>query len=225
MAEGAAGFAFAGAKCVVSYSGGKDSVFALYTAMKAGIKPIELITTYNLDAKRTWFHGLTVKRLDSVSASLGIPATLVKTPGDLYAENMELALAKAKAKGAEVCVFGDIDIEGHLEWCSTRCQNVGLIPYFPLWKWERRDVVYGFIEAGFSTVVTIVDTERLSEAFLGQVLTKEIAEAIAQAGADICGEGGEYHSFTFDGPIFSARVAWENKGVVIQGKYAVMQID
>jgi uncharacterized protein (TIGR00290 family) len=212
-----------GKKFVASYSGGKDSVFSVYRAIKAGLTPVELITTYN--EKRSWFHGVSERLLHRVSASVAIPLTLIPTPGELYQENFEKALTASKEKGAEVCVFGDIDIEGHLKWCTERCEAVGLIPYFPLWKEQRKKVVYDFIDTGFSTVITIVNTEKMSDEFLGQTLTRDVADAIEKSGVDICGENGEYHTFTFDGPLFAHKVDYSVIERINRDKYATLIIE
>ena len=51
--------------------------------------------------------------------------------------------------------------------------------------------------------------ECLGEEFLGKVLTKELVEKIKATGSDACGENGEYHSFVYDGPLFSYPVSFE----------------
>lgn len=213
-----------GKKFIASYSGGKDSALAVYRAVKAGLVPVELITTYNTDMKRSWFHGITEDILQKVSASLAIPVTLIRTSGSQYEENFEKALRNAKNEGAEVCVFGDIDIEEHLEWCTLRCEKVGLIPYFPLLKEERKKLVYEFIDAGFSAIIKIIDTTRMTKDFLGQVLSREIVDSIEKSGADICGENGEYHTFTFDGPIFSNKIDFTIAEKIERDKYFILNI-
>ena len=66
-------------KFVASYSGGKDSILAIYRAIQQGMKPVGLIITYNTDAGRSWFHGVPEEVLQDVSQSLHIPITLIKT--------------------------------------------------------------------------------------------------------------------------------------------------
>ena len=210
---------------VASYSGGKDSVLAIYRAVNAGLRPHSLITTHNVDERRSWFHGMTEELLLNVSASLDIPITLVKTTGAQYRESFEKALSDAMAKGAEVCVFGDIDIEGHLQWCTERCDEVGLIPYFPLLKEDRKKVVYEFIDAGFSAIIKIVDTSRMPGEFLGQTLSREVVDEIEKSGADICGENGEYHTFVYDGPLFSKRVQFSIVERLVRDKFVVLNIE
>ena len=213
-----------GKKFIASYSGGKDSVFAVYKAIKAGFTPIELITTYNTEAGRSWFHGLTENIIRQVSDSLNIPVKLIKTVSEQYEENFEKALTDAKNRGAEVCVFGDIDIEDHINWCALRCKNTGLIPYFPLYKEDRKKAVYDFIEAGFSAIITIVDTSRLPASFLGYVLSRETADLIEKSGADICGENGEYHTFVFNGPIFAKKIDFSAETKLENDKYYMLNI-
>lgn len=212
-------------KFIASYSGGKDSILAIHRAITSGLIPLELITTYNTDANRSWFHGMTENLIQKVSDSVSIPINLIKTSGEQYEKNFENALADAKSRGAEVCVFGDIDIEGHLEWCTARCEKAGIIPYFPLWKKERKKLVYEFIDSGFSAVITIVDTIRMPKEFLGQVLTKNVADSIEKSGADICGENGEYHTFTFDGPIFKNKIDFAIKEKFKKNKYYILNIE
>jgi uncharacterized protein (TIGR00290 family) len=214
-----------GKKFIASYSGGKDSVLALYKAIKSGLSPLGLITTYNTDEKRSWFHGITENIIQKVSDSLEIPITLIKTSGEKYEENFEAALSEAKEKGAEVCVFGDIDIEGHLKWCSSRCEKTGLTAYFPLWQEPRKKVVHEFIDSGFFSLITIIDSARLPKRFLGQVLTKETADAIEESGADICGENGEYHTFVFDGPIFKNKIELSAGEKFERDHYCILPIE
>ena len=209
-------------KFAISYSGGKDSALALYRAVKQGNDPIALITTYNTDATRSHFHGLTEEGLKSVSNSLNIPLWLIKTNGDEYAANFEKALRRAKEQGAEACVFGDIDIEGHLKWCSERCENVGIAPFFPLWGENRKDVVYELIDSGFIANISIVNTKYLSDEYLGRQLTKEVAERIAADGADICGENGEYHTFVSAGPVFKYPVSFSFGEKYVRDDHAIL---
>lgn len=211
-------------KFVASYSGGKDSILAIYRAIRQGLKPICLIITYNTDLGRSWFHGVPENLLDEVSKSLHIPIKLIKTSGKDYAENFKKELRVQKANGAEVCVFGDIDIEGHLEWCTNICRESDIEAYFPLWQESRAKLVREFIAEGFTANITVVDTARLSDKHLGMVLSEETITSIEKEGADICGENGEYHSFVSDGPIFSKPVAFAYGEKIQNGKYAVLPL-
>lgn len=213
-----------GAKFVASYSGGKDSALALHRAIRQGLEPVALITTYNTDRKRSWFHGIPEALLEEVSLSLGIPIWLIKTSGDEYEANFEKTLKNAKNLGANYCVFGDIDIEAHRDWGRARCANAGIEALFPLWGEKRESLVYELIDAGFTANITIVDTTRLSDEFLGLKLTRETAKKIDAQGADICGENGEYHTFVSDGPIFRQPVKFFLGEKITEGSYAALPL-
>lgn len=208
-----------GKKIVLSYSCGKDSTLALHRVIKEGYKPCGLIVTANKKTKRSWFHGVPINLLNEVSDSLGIPLILAEGDGEDYGEIFEKALLEAKNRGAEFCVFGDIDIEDHRTWCTERCDNVGIGAIFPLWKEERIKVVSEFIKEGYKAIIKVVDLERLPETFLGEILTREIVEQIQVIGADPCGENGEYHTFVFDGPIFGNPINFIINGIDKQDQY------
>lgn len=192
--------------CVVSYSCGKDSALALHRAIICGFMPKSLITTYNEEKDSSWFHSIPEPLLKQVGESLGIEMTLIKTKGDEYTSNFELVLEKFKNEGVDVCIFGDIDIEEHIDWCSERCKNVGIEPFFPLLNEPRISLVYEFINSGFITHITTIDTSRMDGKLLGKALTINLVEKLIVHGIDPCGESGEFHTFTSDGPIFKKPV-------------------
>ena len=212
-------------KFAASYSGGKDGMLALYRAIESGYEPVSLLTTYNESANRSWFHGVPVEVLNKVSQLIDIPLELVKTgAGDDYAKDFEKALLKLKDSGVNACVFGDIDIQAHYDWCDFRCKAAKIESIFPLWNESRKELVYEFIESGFKAVITIVDSSRLSEKFLGKTLTKELVKEIVAEGADICGENGEYHTFVYDGPLFKEPVNFKFDEIIRNGNYSVLPL-
>jgi uncharacterized protein (TIGR00290 family) len=212
-------------KAVVSYSGGKDGALAFFRAKKLGYEPMSLLTTYNKSAARSWFHGVPTDVLHKVAESIGVPIEIATADtGDGYGKNFETALIRLREKGAEVCIFGDIDIDAHREWNEARCRNSGLKGVYPLWQENRKSLVYELIDSGFKAVITIVDTKQLPERFIGRTLTRELAEEIAAEGADICGENGEYHSFVYDGPIFSEPIDVKFGSVLRNGDYSILPV-
>lgn len=213
-----------GKKFVASYSGGKDSMLSIYRAIKMGLEPVCLIITYNKDRNRSWFHGIPKEVLESASKSLNIPIWLVETTSEEYVKNFEKALVDAKEQGAEVCIFGDIDLQCHFDWCSERCENVGLEACFPLWKESRKDLVYEFLDSGFKSKFTVINTKMLDDKFLGFTMTKDICKEIEEYGADVCGENGEYHTFVYDGPIFKNPVEFELGETLKEDHYSIKPI-
>lgn len=209
-------------KFIASYSGGKDSILAIHRAVKQGFEPIALIITFNTDKKRSWFHAIPESILNQVAKSINIPVWLIETNSEKYKESFEKALARGKAQGAEICIFGDIDVEAHRVWCSQRCENTGLEPMFPLWGENRKQLVEEFIDCGYTANFTVIDTKRLTQELLGEKLDRNAIEVIEKCGADPCGENGEYHTFVSDGPLFTNKITLNFGEKTIDNGYAVL---
>ncbi|MDL2294502.1 adenine nucleotide alpha hydrolase [Ruminococcaceae bacterium OttesenSCG-928-D13] len=205
-----------------SYSFGKDSALAFWRMLGAGHTPVCLITTVNPEVGRSWFHGVSPELMEAVAARLGVPLLCCPCEGEHYHTALEENLAEAKTMGAEACVFGDIDIEGHLEWNRERCANAGLECVLPLWQADRRAVVDEIIAAGFTPVVKCV--QNAYRPLLGQPLTAEVVAEFARLGADPCGENGEYHTFVTGGPSFSAPVPVRLGEVLDLGTHSAVDI-
>ncbi|MCL2235304.1 MAG: diphthine--ammonia ligase [Defluviitaleaceae bacterium] len=196
-------------KVAVSYSGGKESALSLYRVLQQGHEVVALITTYNAEAGRSFFHGLTDEVLERVSDALKIPMIVVKTGEKSYTEDFGVGLKQAKEMGAQACVFGDIDVEGHRDWWTRHCDIQGMEAVFPLWGEKREDVAREIIDSGIVATLTVVNTKQLGERFLGKRFSKGLAEEIVATGSDICGENGEYHTFVSDGPMFKHPVEFK----------------
>lgn len=211
-------------KFTASYSSGKDSTLAIYKAISMGLQPQSLIMTYNEDRNRTWFHGINQGIIDKLSEALQIPIKLIRTSGKEYEMNFEKILKEEREKGAEICVFGDIDIEDHLTWNTDRCEKVGLKPLLPLWNKSREEVVYDFIDSGFVTYITVVDTEKMDAKYIGKQLTRELIAQLKSEGVDVCGENGEYHTFVCDGPLFNKPIQFDISKPVFDGRYLKIEV-
>ncbi|HET9401253.1 MAG TPA: hypothetical protein VFO34_09900, partial [Candidatus Acidoferrales bacterium] len=72
---------------------------------------------------------------------------------------------------------------------------------FPIWNRPTGDLARDFIRRGFRAVTVCVDPRVLDESFAGREIDEDFLARLP-AGADPCGENGEFHSFVFDGPGF-----------------------
>lgn len=200
-------------KCVISFSGGKDSVLALDRAVRAGHMPVALLSMYKPSAGRTWTHGMDEPLLKALSDALSLPLILCKTEGEDYEPAFVEGLLKAKAMGAEACVFGDIDIEAHRAWDEQRCVSAGLSPLLPLWGCGREEAVRETLSRGYRCIIKCVRRGVLPPDMPGRELSPELLGEIAALGADICGENGEYHTVVTDGPLFKKPVELKFRGI------------
>ena len=212
-------------KFIMSYSCGKDSTLALNRMIEEGHTPVALLITVDKKLCRSWFHGVPENLLNDVSKSLNIPLLLVKCEGEEYGAKFKETLLLAKnSLGAECCVFGDIDLEAHREWCTDRCDEAGMEAIFHLWNEGREELTHEFIDRGFKTVIKNVKLEFLGTEFLGKVLTKDVVSDIKATGADPCGENGEYHTFVYDGPLFKFPIKFRTKDNITNETHGFLDI-
>lgn len=193
-------------KFVLSYSGGKDCILALYRKIKEGCIPVALLTTVKKSDSETWTHGLSYDLLEQVGKSLELPVIYAECDISEYETKFEEKLGVAKEMGATSVVYGDIDIQQHKQWGIDRATNAGLNYEFPLWQENREKLVNEVIDSGFKAIIKKVNLNYMGEDFLGKILTKELVEEIKATGSDACGENGEYHTIVVDGPIFNHKI-------------------
>jgi uncharacterized protein (TIGR00290 family) len=208
----------------ISYSGGKNSVLALHRMLEQGHNPVAMITTVNIEQRRSWFHGIQNELLDAVSKSLDIPLIICECTPDNYTQAYEQSLAKSMKMGADSCVFGDIDIDAHKTWDEERCKNVGIKCILPLWQQGREALVRELLTKGFKSIIKIEDSNKLDGSFLGQTLTMPLIEKMKAVGVDPCGENGEYHTFVYDGPIFAYPISFETDRIIDFGTHKAIDI-
>jgi diphthamide synthase (EF-2-diphthine--ammonia ligase) len=170
-------------------------------------------------------HGVRRQLIEDQADALGFPVEFVAipshdsgscpmakdTPGttfppnDVYSRTMLAALGRLKGEGIKVVAFGDIYLEDLRAYRERLLAEAALEGSYPLWGRDTADLYGEFISFGYQAVTVCVDTERLTEGHCGQLLTPAFRASLP-TGVDPCGERGEYHSFTFEGPAFRRRV-------------------
>ncbi len=211
-------------KFVMSYSFGKDSTLSLERMITAGYVPVALLVMVNKNEDRSYFHGVNYAMMEKVSQSLDIPLLLGESSGDDYKEIMIQKLNESKKLGAELAVFGDIDIEDHFKWCADRCAEAEIEYCFPLWQERREDIVKEILSKGFECIIKAIDNVLLPKEILGRVIDESLLEIFKEYGVDICGENGEYHTLVVNGPIFKNKIEYKVAQKVDFGRYSAIEV-
>ena len=207
-----------------SWSGGKDSCFALYKAVKSGMRPRMLVTMMEETGERSRAHGLSIDVLLRQSESLGIPLTMRSTSWDEYERIFIDALVELRKAGLEGGVFGDIDLDEHREWATRVCGSAGMTAVHPLWKKNRAKLIGDFLRTGFDATVVAVKDGVLGPEILGRKLTADLVNEFRKAGIDPSGEAGEYHTVVTEGPLFSTPLNLANRGAVQRDGYWFLDV-
>ncbi|MDD5395359.1 MAG: diphthine--ammonia ligase [Thiothrix sp.] len=190
-------------KLISSWSGGKDACLALYRAMQAGHQPQALLTMLEADGLRTRAHALPVAVLQQQAAAMGLPLVTPSVTWEGYRPVYVQALAAAKMQRADALVSGDIDLQAHRDWLEQVGEEAGLEVLFPLWEDAHSALLAEFHAVGFTTHIIAVKQGVLDKSWLGRKLDAIAMQELDAIGVDVCGEGGEFHTFVTDGPLFS----------------------
>ncbi len=198
---------------LISWSGGKDSCLALWRARTAGIRVPLLITAMDEDGRKSRSHGVPPELLEAQAASLGARLQRYHASWASYEEQFIAMLRAAKADGIDHALFGDIDLQPHRDWEEKVCAVAGLQAHLPLWGENRLALVEEFLAAGFKAIVVCINGNHLPPDFCGREFDAAFL-ADLPPGVDACGENGEFHTFVYDGPAFSAPVALQRTQVL-----------
>jgi uncharacterized protein (TIGR00290 family) len=207
-----------------SWSGGKDSCLALYHAIQHDGIPKALLTMMTEGKERSRSHGLPITVLKNQATSLEIPLVLSNSSWADYEETFLTAAREFKKEGVEYGVFGDIDLEPHLEWVERICASVSIQVCEPLWKRDRSELLEEFLSLGFKAMIIAVKQGTLDNNFLGKPLDHHVISDMKEAGIDASGENGEYHTVVIDGPIFSSPIHLEKGRQVIMNGYGFLDV-
>lgn len=207
-------------KTYFNWSTGKDSALALYHLQKESSLHIDqLLTTVNAHHNRVSMHGLRRELLLKQADALGLPLMTMELPEqpDMteYNNLMAATVGQLKRDGYTDCGFGDIFLEDLRQYRED--QLAGITCHFPLWKRDTRELLLEFIDLGFKAVVLCLNASLLDASFVGRELDHSFLKDLPGT-VDPCGENGEFHTFCYDGPIFSKPIAFE-KGEKILRHY------
>jgi uncharacterized protein (TIGR00290 family) len=205
-------------RALLSWSSGKDSAFALKVLRERDdLEVVGLLTTLNETHDRVAMHAVRRKLLEAQARAAGLPLRTIElqwpSSNEVYEARMRGAVERAAADGIQVIAFGDLFLEDVRAYREKQLAQTGLSPCFPLWGLPTDSLARTMIAEGVRARLTCVDPRVLSGAFAGREFdARLLAELPAEV--DPCGERGEFHTFVYDGPMFSAPVAIEAGEVV-----------
>jgi len=212
---------------LVNWSGGKDSALALWRVLQTGQYSVDtLLTTFNATNRRVSMHGVREELLDAQAARLNLPQTKLFLPEETsmsdYQQRMGVALEPLVKAGITHAVFGDISLDDLRTWRETQLARWSLTGVFPLWQISSLQLLAEFWSAGFATRVVSVNSHHLDASFCGRVLDRAFINDLPP-GVDPCGENGEFHTFVYQAPYFSAPINVQT-GETVSKKYTYKNV-
>ena len=200
-------------RVAVSFSGGKDSTYAIWVSMHQGWD-VNLVTIRPRSADSLMFHHPNIEWTRLQAQSMGLSHEVVEMTSTDEMTDLQQALGRMKSRHQ---ISGVVTGAVASDYQKTRFDNmgdaVGLKTYAPLWHKSPKLLVEDFKESGFRIILTAVAAKGLDESWLGRELTETEwwkLEGLSKIhGIHLTGEGGEYESFVLDAPHFSKRIEIE----------------
>ena len=205
-------------RVLLSWSSGKDCAWALhYLRRQDDVELLGLYTTINEAFDRVAMHAVRVELVRMQAEALGLPVQFLSIPwpcsNDDYKAVMAGFVASAKEQGVTHMAFGDLFLKDIRQYREEQLAGTGIEPLFPLWERPTDELSQEMIEQGLQAIITCVDPKQLDSKFAGQLYDRGLLSRLPE-GVDACGENGEFHSFVFDGPMFTTPVSMHSGPVV-----------
>ncbi|GLB60874.1 diphthine--ammonia ligase [Cytobacillus sp. NCCP-133] len=196
-------------RVALSWSGGKDSSLALDVLINKGVEVACLLTTVPAEIGRTFGHGEKIELISLQAKALSIPLAFVSCSFEDYTQRFVDDLKKIKEEYSLTGIaFGDLYLEGHREWGEKAAAEAGIEAVYPLWMEEKDSIkaLETFIDSGYKAKVIRVCEDVLDSSWLGRDLDSAFLRDIQNVNACPMGESGEYHTYVYDGPLFSQKI-------------------
>lgn len=185
-------------------------MLALHRARQQGYRVTRLFCVYEGDSGRTRFHGVRAGLVEAQARALGLPLVMDHTHPDDYETVHRRLLEGLVEDGVSAVVYGNIHLADVREWYEERSERMGLAHVEPLWGDPPAQLVREFLTAGYRTLVVSVNLESGDPRWLGRELSGPLVESLLDdPEIDPCGEYGEYHTFVWEGPMFSSPVRFQ----------------
>ena len=215
-------------KVILSFSGGKDSILALYHLKKdKKIKVVGLFTTINNYYKRVSIQGIRETLLKKQVKLLNIPLKIAYLPKRVSnKEYQRIMLKNLKSylikRGIDSIAFGDIFLEDVKRYREENLSKIGIKALFPLWRKDTKNLAQRFIRLGFKAkIISVSSSHKRLKKFLGEDFN-ELFLAEIKNNIDPCGERGEFHTLVYDGPLFKQPLKFKlGKKILKNGNYYI----
>ncbi len=197
-------------KVLLSWSSGKDSVWALHLLrQQPDIEVAALLTSFNSAAGRVAMHAVRRTLVDAQAARTGLPQWTVDLPWPCsnaeYEERMRGVWQRAFTEGITAVAFGDLFLQDIRDYRERQLLGTGLEPLFPVWQIPTAKLARDMIAAGVKAKITCVDPSQVDRTFAGRDFDQALLDSLPPS-IDPCGENGEFHTFVYDAPVFSSPI-------------------
>ena len=210
-------------KIAVLFSGGKDSTFTVYKALKDGHQVRYLVSLLSSNQASYMFHYPNIALTKVQAECMGIPIITKKTKGIKEKELEDIKAVLRTVRDEIDCVgAGALASKYQYDRVASICREMGLQTYTPCWLQPDEEHWKEILDAGFEVMITGVAAGGLGKEWLGRTVgleeLKELKKLKEKYKIHMAGEGGEFESLVLDCPLFrkrievrKSRIVWDEK--------------
>ncbi|GLV35478.1 uncharacterized protein CBL_01373 [Carabus blaptoides fortunei] len=232
-------------KVVALVSGGKDSCYNMMQCVAAGHEIVALgnLEPYNKDELDSYmYQSVAHEGVALMGQAMDLPLYRVPTIGKAHqigkdyiptnsdeVEDLYSLLQKIQADmQIEGVAVGAILSDYQRVRVENVCTRLGLVSLAYLWQRDQSELLQEMIDSKVSAILVKVAT-------LGLDPTKHLGKTIKQLqphllnmkekyGLNVCGEGGEYETFTLDCPLYKNSIVIDDSELIIHSDNAIAPV-
>ncbi|RLJ09153.1 MAG: TIGR00289 family protein [Candidatus Aenigmatarchaeota archaeon] len=193
------------------FSGGKDSVFAVYDSLKKGHTVRYLISMLSRNPDSYMFHYPNIKFVSLQAKSMGIPLITNETKGEKEKEVLDLKnTIEHIREEIDGIIAGGLASNYQYNRIKSVADPLGLKVIIPFWRIEPDEYWKLILDAGFTVIITRVSCEGLGKEWLGKIVDRktfiELKKISEKHRFHLAFEGGEAETFVLDCPVFKKSI-------------------
>ncbi|MCE4611361.1 MAG: diphthine--ammonia ligase [Desulfurococcales archaeon] len=212
-------------------SGGKDSNYALYRALREGWEPACIVVVRPLRSDSWMFHTalLEAPKLQAEAMGLADRVVEVEVSGVREREVEELAEALERLwseRGFEVLVGGGLASHYQRRRFEAIASKLGVDIYSPAWGLDPEYYMRMLVEEGFRFIISRTSAWGLDWRLVGRIvegdLLEDVLERARRHGFHPAFEGGEAETLVVDAPHYKKSLCIE--GIVVEAGPMVYEL-
>jgi len=204
--------------CIVSFSGGKDSILALHKIKELGYKP-KVLVMWSLACGISYRHCIETPFIKAYEDALGIPVISINLDRESDNKIAIEALKQLKEKyNADTFVTGDINGKRAIKTQKLLAKESNLKIFLPLCDKKTIDCTLEAIDLGYKCLIKSIANEKIPTEYLGKQLNLNMIEDLKNLDVDPSGEDNSYHTMVYDGPVFIHPLSLKTGDVVACGE-------